>query len=61
MKKEVFVNMICFALSMAPVLLQAQAPVETQKANSNYKPAFAGQTRVNSTTTKTPYKVEKIA
>lgn len=36
-------------------------PVENQKANSNYKPAFAGQTRIAGTKTKTAYKVDKIA
>ena len=36
-------------------------PVETRKANTNYKPAFAGQTRINGIKTSTPYKVEKIA
>ncbi|MBK7856127.1 MAG: PQQ-dependent sugar dehydrogenase [Bacteroidetes bacterium] len=30
-------------------------PVEKESPNSNYKPAFAGQTRINSATTKTPY------
>lgn len=35
-------------------------PVETQKANSDYKPAFAGQTRIAGVKTTTPYKVEKI-
>lgn len=30
------------------------APVETQPANTNYKPAFAGQTRIGSVKTKTP-------
>ncbi|MEG0851103.1 MAG: PQQ-dependent sugar dehydrogenase, partial [Flavobacterium sp.] len=28
-------------------------PVEKEKPNSNYKPAFAGQTRVNGMTTNT--------
>jgi glucose/arabinose dehydrogenase len=37
------------------------SPVETQNPNSNYQPAFAGQTRVAGVKTKTPYKVEKIA
>jgi len=37
------------------------SPVETQKANSDYKPAFAGQTRIAGVKTTTPYKVEKIA
>ena len=36
-------------------------PVETKKANSNYKPAFKGQTRIGGVKTVTPYKVEKIA
>ena len=31
------------------------APVETKAANTNYKPAFAGQTRVTGVITKTPY------
>lgn len=62
MKKTVFGMVLICGLSIAVTgLLQAQAPVETQKANSNYKPAFAGQTRVNSSKTTTPYKVEKIA
>ena len=37
------------------------SPVETQSPYTNYKPAFAGQTRVASVTTKTGYKTEKIA
>ena len=36
-------------------------PVETKKANSNYKPAFKGQTRIGGVKTVTTYKVEKIA
>jgi len=36
-------------------------PVETKSPNSNYKPAFAGQTRIGGVKTTTPYKVEKIA
>lgn len=36
-------------------------PVETKAANSDYKPAFAGQTRINGVKTTTPYKVEKLA
>lgn len=36
-------------------------PVETQSPNSNYKPAFAGQTRVAGAKTKSAYKVDKIA
>jgi glucose/arabinose dehydrogenase len=36
-------------------------PVETKSPNSNYKPAFSGQTRIAGAKTTTPYKVEKIA
>ena len=36
-------------------------PVETNKPNSKYKPAFVGQTRISGVKTITPYKVEKIA
>ena len=36
-------------------------PVETKNANTNYKPAFEGQTRVAGVTTKTAYKVDKLA
>ncbi|MDB5030879.1 PQQ-dependent sugar dehydrogenase [Mucilaginibacter sp.] len=41
-------------------MAQAGEPVETKPANSNYKPAFAGQTRIGSVTTKTPYTVTVI-
>lgn len=36
-------------------------PVESKAPNSNYKPAFPGQTRISGAKTSTPYKVEKIA
>jgi len=36
-------------------------PVETKAPNSNYKPAFSGQTRIAAVKTTTPYNVEKIA
>src|ERR1700748_1995619 len=36
-------------------------PVETKPANSDYKPAFAGQTRIGSVKTKTPYTVSVIS
>jgi glucose/arabinose dehydrogenase len=36
-------------------------PVETKSPNTDYKPAFAGQTRIRGVKTTTPYKVEKIA
>jgi len=36
-------------------------PVETKKANSAYKPAFNGQTRITGVRTVTSYKVDKLA
>ena len=36
-------------------------PVETQKANTDYKPAFEGQTRIAGVKTTTAFKVDKIA
>lgn len=36
-------------------------PVETKKANTDYKPAFPGQTRIGAVKTTTPYQVDKIA
>jgi glucose/arabinose dehydrogenase len=61
MNKRVFVVLISSALAGGPGLLTAQQPVETKKPNSDYKSAFAGQTRVGSVKTTTPYNVEKIA
>ncbi len=40
--------------------LNAQS-VETKSPNSDYKPAFSGQTRINAVKTKAAYNVEKIA
>ena len=45
----------------APAGNTGNPPVETSKPNSDYKPAFPGQTRIKSVTTSTPYNVEKIA
>lgn len=39
----------------------ATAPVETQAANTQYKPAFPGQTRIASVQTKTPYTVTLLS
>src|SRR4051812_9183018 len=41
-------------------MAQTGEPVEKNKANSDYKPAFAGQTRIGSVKTKTPYTVTVI-
>ena len=56
MKKVFFV----IAMWICPDCLFAQqstisTSVETKKPNSDYKPAFAGQTRVGAVVTKTPY------
>jgi len=40
---------------------QTGSPVETQKPNTSYKPAFEGQTRVAGVKTTTPYEVKIIA
>ena len=37
------------------------SPVETKVPNSDYRPTFAGQTRIKAIKTITKYKVEKIA
>lgn len=37
------------------------APVETERGNTAYKPAFEGQTRIPAVKTKTPYQVDKLA
>ncbi|HPG12935.1 MAG TPA: PQQ-dependent sugar dehydrogenase [Chitinophagaceae bacterium] len=39
----------------------ALSPVETKKANADYKPAFTGQTRIAGVKTSTPYKVDQLA
>lgn len=41
-------------------MAQTGAPVETNKANTDYKPAFKGQTRIGSVKSKTAYKDEVI-
>lgn len=42
-------------------IAQIGKPVEKNKANSDYKPAFAGQTRIGSVKTKTPYTATVIS
>src|SRR3569833_3224623 len=48
------------ASASVAVMAQTGPPVETKAANSTYKPAFAGQTRIGSVKTKTPYTVTVI-
>ena len=52
---------IFFTVVLAIGYQEGLPPVETKPGFANYKPAFAGQTRVAGARTKTPYKVEKIA
>jgi len=40
--------------------VEALAPVETKQPNSDYKPAFAGQTRISGVKTSAPYKVSVL-
>jgi glucose/arabinose dehydrogenase len=49
------------AVSVPVTHIDSLSPVETKKANSDYKPAFPGQTRITGVKTNTPYKIEKIA
>lgn len=39
---------------------ESNAPVETEKPNSDLKPAFEGQTRIAGVTTKTPYETKML-
>lgn len=54
--------MLAIALTSITNLGMAQAvtSVETRKANTDYKPAFKGQTRINSVRSRTAYKDEVI-
>ncbi|WP_187261717.1 PQQ-dependent sugar dehydrogenase [Pontibacter beigongshangensis] len=44
----------------APTPNPSAAPVETNASNTNYRPAFTGQTRVNGVTTLARYKVDVV-
>jgi glucose/arabinose dehydrogenase len=48
------------AVDLATIIRDSLPPVETRKANTEYKPAFTGQTRIGGVKTNTPYKVDKI-
>ncbi|MCF0054826.1 PQQ-dependent sugar dehydrogenase [Dyadobacter sp. CY356] len=48
-------SIFSLAVSQKAISQTTGAPVETQKANSDYKPAFAGQTRIGSVKSTTPY------
>jgi glucose/arabinose dehydrogenase len=55
MNKVIIILLSGAFLSMAPYLSEAQQSVETKQPNSDYKPAFKGQTRIGAVVTKTPY------
>src|ERR1700761_5212671 len=48
-------------LGFVLLLFQGLPPVETKPGFANYKPAFAGQTRIAGAKTNTAFKVEKIS
>ncbi|HWW42668.1 PQQ-dependent sugar dehydrogenase [Pedobacter sp.] len=54
-----------FAVGLISILAcnngDAQSPVETQPANTKYKPAFTGQTRIAGVKTKTPVSVTLLS
>ena len=60
MKAKIILSVTAVIIYSVGCLAQ-NSPVETQKPNSDYKPAKAGQTRVAGVKTKTAYKVDKIA
>lgn len=58
MKSKIYKSLALslFALSVTnATMAQTGDPVEKNKANTDYKPAFAGQTRIGSVKTKTPF------
>jgi aldose sugar dehydrogenase len=58
MNKSIIVLISSFILTAGSFCTQAQpgsTAVETKQANTKYKPAFAGQTRIGAVVTKTPY------
>ena len=57
--KPVALGAILMGLTSA-CMAQTGAPVETKPANTTYKPAFSGQTRIGSVKTTTPYTVTVI-
>nr|WP_068887579.1 PQQ-dependent sugar dehydrogenase [Pedobacter panaciterrae] len=58
--KPVALGLALLSLNSASIA-QTGNPVEKNKANSDYKPAFAGQTRIGSVKTKTPYTATVIS
>lgn len=54
---SIFISAHCTDKSIVPITQQGDttAPVSQKAPNSQYKPAFAGQTRIGAVKTKTPY------
>ena len=48
-------------IASKPVVDSTSPPVERKQANTDYKPAFPGQTRITGVKTTTAYKVDKLA
>jgi aldose sugar dehydrogenase len=60
--KTIGISLLCIsAAACAQNSKGKNAPVETKSPNSEYSPAFKGQTRVNGVKTTTAYNVERIA
>ena len=57
--KPLALGMVLTSVTIAG-MAQTGAPVETTPANTDYKPAFEGQTRIGSVKSKTAYKAEVI-
>lgn len=57
--KPLILSVFLLSLTTAGIA-QTGESVEKNKPNSNYKPAFTGQTRIGSVKTKTPYTVNVI-
>ena len=55
-----FVYASCAQSPTEKVSISTSAPVETKTPNSDYKPAFQGQTRVGSVKTQTPYEFKVL-
>src|SRR4051812_1719611 len=58
-----FINLLMTTISFSQNAVEQKQllpPVETNPPNSDYKPAFRGQTRINAVKTKAPYKVSVV-
>lgn len=62
MNKAVVVFISAFVLTAGSFCSNAQTGngVETKAANSDFKPAFAGQTRINAVVSKSPYEAKML-